>query len=148
MDSIKPNVETTRRLIDSLSETISNKTVGINSKLISIDNELINIHVGKAITGYVVIGLICLVIGIFATLRITQTCYGKMIEKSYEAEIEIAKKDGVKEYKSELVDNKSGILEITELEKTYVQNHKEGYSDPDAYIKSLNELITHYKEIF
>ena len=148
MDSIKPNVETTRKLINSLSETISNKTVGINSKLISIDNELINIHVGKAITGYVVIGLICLVIGIFATLRITQNCYGKMIEKSYEAELEIAKKDGVKEYKSELVNNKSGIMKIKELEKAFVQNHKDGYSDPDAYIKSLTESIARYKEMF
>ena len=148
MDSIKPNVETTRRLIDSLSETISNKTVGINTKLISLDNELTNIHIGRAIWEYVVIGLICLVIGIFATLRITQTCYGKMIEKSYEAELEIAKKDGVKEYKSELVNNKSGIMKIKELEKAFVQNHKDGYSDPDAYIKSLTESIKHYKEIF
>ena len=148
MDSIKPNVETTRKLINSLSETISNKTVGINSKLISIDNELINIHVGKAITGYVVTGLICLVIGIFATLRITQNCYGKMIEKSYEAELEIAKKDGVKEYKSELVDNKSGIIKITEIEKEYFQNHKDDFKNSEECIQSLTESITHYKEIF
>lgn len=148
MDSIKPNVETTRRLIDSLSETISNKTVGINSKLISIDNELINIHVGKAITGYVVIGLIYLVIGIFATLRITQTCYGKMIEKSYEAEIEIAKKDGVKDFESELVNTDTGIIKIAEMEIAYVKNHKDLYNNPDEYIQNLKDSITHYKEMF
>ena len=148
MDSIKPNVETTRKLINSLSETISNKTVGINSKLISIDNELINIHVGKTIGKYVFIGLICLVIGIFATLRITQTCYGKMIEKSYETELEIAKKDGVKDFESELVNTDTGIIKIAEMEIAYVKNHKDLYNNPDEYIQNLKDSITHYKEMF
>ena len=148
IDSIKPNVESARSLIDSLSENISNKTIGINTKLITIDNELTNIHIGKAIGEYAVIGLICLVIGIFATLRITQLCYGKMIVKAYQTELEIAKKDGVKEYKSELVDSNSGIMKITELEKAYVEKHKDNYSDPDEYIERLTETINHYKEIF
>ena len=146
MDSIKPNVETTRKLLDSLSETISNKTVGINTKLISIDNDLTNIHIGRAIVEYVVIGLICLVIGIFATLRITQTCYGKMIEKSYETELEIAKKDGRAEYESELINNNSGIIKIKEHEKKYVKNHKDSYKTPEDYIQELNEAISYLKE--
>ena len=146
MDSIKPNVETTRKLINSLSETISNKTVGINTKLISLDNELTNIHIGRAIGEYVVIGLICLVIGIFATLRITQTCYGKMIEKSYAAELEIAKKDGRAEYESELINNNSGIIKIKEHEKKYVKNHKDFYETPEDYIQELNEVISYLKE--
>ena len=148
METIKPNVESARSLIDGLSESILTKTIGINTKLITIDNELTNIHIGRAIGEYVLIGLICLFTGIFATLRITQTCYGKMIKKSYQAELEIAKKEGVKDYKSELVDNKSGIIKITELEKEFVQKHKENYSHPDEYIQSLSETITHYKEIF
>ena len=148
MDSLKPNVEAARRLIDNLSGDISTKTMGINTKLITIDNELTNIHIGKAIAEYVVIGLICLGIGIFATLGITQKCYGKMIVKAYKTELEIAKEDGIKEYKSELVDEKSGIMEIKELEKAYVEKHKGNYSKPDEYLKSLTEIITHYKEIF
>ncbi len=148
MDSLKPNVESARSLIDCLSDSISSKTMGINTKLITIDNELTNIHIGKAIAEYVITGLICLVIGIFATLRITQNCYGKMIVKSYQAELEIAKKNGVKEYKSELVDEKSGIMNIKKLEKAYVEKHKENYSKPDEYIQDLTEIITHYKEIF
>lgn len=148
MDSLKPNVEAARRLIDNLSGDISTKTMGINTKLITIDNELTNIHIGKAIAEYVVIGLICLCIGIFATLGITQKCYGKMIVKAYKTELEIAKEDGIKEYKSELVDEKSGIMEIKELEKAYVEKHKGNYSKPDEYLKSLTEIITHYKEIF
>ena len=71
-----------------------------------------------------------------------------MIEKSYEAELEIAKKDGVKEYKSELVDNKSGIIKITEIEKEYFQNHKDDFKNSEECIQSLTESITHYKEIF
>ncbi len=148
MDSLKPNVEAARRLIDNLSGDISTKTMGINTKLITIDNELTNIHIGKAIAEYVVIGLICLGMGIFATLGITQKCYGKMIVKAYKTELEIAKEDGIKEYKSELVDEKSGIMEIKELEKAYVEKHKGNYSKPDEYLKSLTEIITHYKEIF
>ena len=148
MDSLKPNVEAARRLIDNLSGDISTKTMGINTKLITIDNELTNIHIGKAIAEYVVIGLISLGIGIFATLGITQKCFGTMIVKAYKTELEIAKEDGIKEYKSELVDEKSGIMEIKELEKAYVEKHKGSYSKPDEYLKSLTEIITHYKEIF
>lgn len=148
MDSLKPNVESARSLIDCLSDSISSKTMGINTKLITIDNELTNIHIGKAIAEYVAIGLICLVIGVFATLRITQFCYGKMIVKSYQTELEIAKKDGVREYKSELVDKKTGILQIKELEKAYVKKHKNTFSNPDEYIQSLTDTITYYREIF
>lgn len=148
MDSIKPNVESARMLIDSLSENISSKTMGINTKLITIDNELTNIHIGKAIREYVLIGLICLGIGVFATLRITQLCYGKMIVKAHQTELDVAKKDGVKKYKSELVDKESGIMKIKELEKAYAEKHKENYSNPDEYIQSLTETLTYYKEIF
>ena len=148
MDSLKPNVEAARRLIDNLSGDISTKTMGINTKLITIDNELTNIHIGKAIAEYVVIGLICLGMGIFATLGITQKCYGKMIVKAYKTELEIAKKDGVREYKSELVDKETGILQIKELEKAYVEKHKKSFSNPDEYIQSLTDTITYYREIF
>lgn len=148
MDSIKPNVESARMLIDSLSENISSKTMGINTKLITIDNELTNIHIGKAIREYVFIGIICLVIGVFATLRITQSCYGKMIVKAHQTELDVAKKDGVKEYKSELVNNNSGIMKIKELEKAYVEKHKEAFSNTDEYIQSLTETITYYKKKF
>lgn len=146
INTLRPNIEKARSLIDRLSVNIENKTMGINSALIQINDKLIRIHVGKAIVDYVVIGIVCLTIGLFGTLRITQKYHSKLLERSYKAKLELAQKQGAEEFRNELVKNNSGIIKILELEKEYVQKHRKTYEDPDSYIQSINEDIKRNKE--
>lgn len=143
---LRPNIEKARSLIDSLSVNIDNKTMGINSALIQINDKLIRIHVGKAIVDYVVIGIVCLDIGLFGTLRITQKYNGKLLERSYKTKLELAQKQGAEEFRNKLVKNNSGIIKILELQKEYVKQHRKTYVDPDTYIQNINEDIKRNKE--
>lgn len=69
-----------------------------------------------------------------------------MIERSYQAEMLIASKQGVSEYKSELTKNNSGIIKIKELEKEYINNHKSDIKNADVYIQNLNDVIKQYRD--
>ena len=146
VDTLNPYVEKSKRLLNELSCNISTKTIGINSKLIEINNGLMRIHVGKVIIDYLIAALAAFVLGIFCTLWISQSLYGKMIERSYQAEMLIASKQGVSEYKSELTKNNSGIIKIKELEKEYIKNHKSDIKNADVYIQNLNDVIKQYRD--
>ncbi len=141
VSTIHPEVAKAKDELFKLTVDISNKTMGINSKMVEIDNKLINFRVGRAMREYVFTGFICLALGIFATLCITQQCYGGLLKKSYAKEIELAKIEGSKESLKNLIENNSGIISIVKLEKEYVINHKKKFKDPDSYLNSLNEKI-------
>lgn len=141
VSTIHPEVAKARDELFKLTIDISNKTMGINSKLVEIDNKLINFRVGRAMREYVYTGIVCLVIGIAGTLAITQQSYAGLVKRTYNKEIELAKKEGCKEYQKNLIENNSGVINITKLEKEYVINHRKNFKDPDAYLQSLNERI-------
>lgn len=145
-NTLEPHIGKARALIDKLSVNISDKIMDINAALIQINDKLISIHIGKAIGDYVLIGLICLSLGLFGTLRITQVFYGKIFEHSYKAKLELVQKQAIKEYKEKLVKNDSGYIEILELEKEYIQKHRQSFGNPEDCIQILNKTIKQYKE--
>lgn len=141
VNSIQPEVKKAKEELYNLTVNISDKTMGINSKMIEISDKLINFRVGRAMREYVYTGIICLVIGVFGTLRVTQQCYGGLLKKSYVKEIELAKNEGCNEYQRHLVQDNSGFINILKLEKEYVKNHKKSFNDSDTYLQSLNQQI-------
>ncbi len=104
------------------------------------------IHVAKVIIDYLIAAITAFVLGILCTLWISQSLYGKMIERSYQVEMLIASKQGVSEYKSELTKNNSGIIKIKELEKEYIKNHRESIKNADSCIQDLNETINNLRK--
>ncbi len=144
--TLNPCIEKSKQLLNGLSNNISSKTIGINSKLIEINDGLMRIHVAKVIIDYLIAAITAFVLGILCTLWISQSLYGKMIERSYQVEMLIASKQGVSEYKSELTKNNSGIIKIKELEKEYIKNHRESIKNADSCIQDLNETINNLRK--
>lgn len=141
VSTIHPEVLKAKDELFNLTVDISRKTMDINSNMIDIDNKLINFRVGRAMREYVYTGIICLVLGVFGTLAVTQQSYGGLLKRAYAKEIEIAKEEGRTEYQKSVIKNNSGIITIAKLEKEYVKNHRKSYKDPDTYLQSLDKRI-------
>lgn len=146
LKGLAPTYFELKKKIEELTVCVDNKSKTINTKLIEVNNKVLKFHVGRAISEYIICALVFLGLGLFGTLSICQSCYGKLQRMAFNKEIEIAENDGMQKYKNTLITSNSGLIRIKELELNYVKHHKEKFKNPDQYINNLETRISQMKK--
>lgn len=140
-----PAAENVKNNLLDLASEVDSMGKNINGQLNNITTQLADIHIGVAIIDFLVTGFVCFLIGIFSTLFVCQKYSGKIQERAYKMELQLAEEKSVTDYKNSLVSNNSGIVEIKSLEKQYILNHKDNYKNPNEYIEQINQKIIELK---